>query len=169
MRKKRCLGILKPTKQRNFKGRIFGFDIETCNDNKEFVCASVWEDEDYVDPYNSVVTKKSWFFTNKRELINFFKTERFKNSVIAATNLGFDFFGTFEREEEIRKFRTLFRGSSLVFAKTWIRNREFSDKAYKINKRKKKYYGKPCSITFIDTFNYAKISVEKIGKKSHHS
>jgi len=137
--------VLKPTKQRIFKGDIFGFDIETANDNKDFVCASIWHE-------NPKFCKS---FLDKKELINYFKLKRFKGSYVAATNLAFDFFGTFFGEEEVKNFKTLFRGSGLLFAKTFIENQKFC-----LHRKKKK---KNPSLTFIDTGNFASLSVADLG------
>ena len=84
---------LKPTKQKVFKGKIFGFDIETCNDNKELVCATIYYDDN-----------NFWTFTDKDELIFFLKRKMFWNSIIVATNLAFDFFGIFHEKKEVQIF-----------------------------------------------------------------
>ena len=144
--------ILKPTKQRCFKGKIYGFDIETANDNKDFVCASV-----YLDDNNH------WFFTDKDALINFFKTKRFHNSVVCATNLSFDFFGLFFQSEEVKQFQTLFRGSDLLYAKTYIKGKEFCSKSYVRDKNGKRVGKQGERLIFLDTLNYCKMSVESLG------
>ena len=137
----------KATKQRKFKGKIYGFDIETYDDNKGFLCASIYYDDD-----------NKWMFYNKRDLIRFLKTKRFQNSIISATNLGFDFMGVFHEQPEMKSFNLLFRGSSLVYAKTYIRNREFVRNA---NNKKTGMVGR--RLCFLDTMNYASLSVEKLG------
>jgi len=136
--------ILKPTKAKPSTKPIYGFDIETYDDNKKFLCASV-----YLDDNNK------WSFYSKKETINFFKRKRFKDSFVAATNLSFDFFGTFHGSEEEKAFVPLFRGSDLITTKSFIVGGEFS----RINPRKGQ-----STITFIDTLNFAKLSVEKLGK-----
>lgn len=135
--------LLKSTKFRAFKKQIYGFDIETYDNNKEFLMASIYKDDD-----------NFWFFHDKRKLINFFKTKRFKNSVVAATNLGFDFHGTFYNEKESSKFKLLYRGSDILSATTHIRNKDFSHDARKRG---------GCSLQFIDTMNFARMSVDKLG------
>ena len=134
--------VLKPTKQRFTKHKVFGFDIETSNNNKDFYCASIVGDN------------FSKFFYDKQELINEFKKDRFRNSIISATNLGFDFFGTFHETPEVMKFNTLFRGSDLLLAKTYIKNKDFHSKNVNGANR----------LLFLDTLNYAKMSVAKLGK-----
>lgn len=134
--------ILKPAKQKGNNRKIYGFDIETYDKNRKFLLASIWGEH----------FKKTYF--DKDSLINDLKQKKFHNSYIAATNLSFDFFGTFHNRPEIAFFNTLFRGSSLLYAKTYIKNKGF--------KREWSNNSKP--LTFIDTGNYAGLSVEKLGK-----
>lgn len=134
--------LFTPTKQRDFNKQIYGFDIETHAKNKKFLMASIVGDN-----FKNI-------FYNKRNLINFLKEKKFKSSYVAASNLGFDFMGLFYGSKEMEEFTMQFRGSDLIFAKTYIKNKEFS-KNFQKN-------AKP--LTFIDTFNYASLSVEKLGK-----
>jgi len=136
--------LLKPTKQVFKDNDIIGFDIETYNKNKNFYMGSL------VSDYFKKV------FYDKRELINELKKQqRYRNVIISATNLGFDFMGLFHGEPEISHFKTLFRGSELITAHTYIEKGDFT--AFpKSNKRFK--------ITFIDTMNYARLGVKKLGK-----
>ena len=129
--------ILKPTKQRRFTKEILGFDIETCNNNKTFLMCSL-------------IGKSAHIFFDKRSFIEHVKTLR--DVVIVASNLSFDFFGVFFNEPEELHFRTLFRGSDLISATTYTKNKQFS---LTPNKNK---------IQFHDTFNYAPFSVAKLGK-----
>lgn len=133
---------LQPTKQSRAVKTMYGFDIETYSDKNHFLCASVYND-DYVSVHY-----------NKKDMINLFKKDLFKNAIVSATNLAFDFFGLFNRTEEIMQFFTLFRGSELICAKTSIKKKEFL-KTDPTSKGK---------ITFLDTGNYARISVKNIGK-----
>ena len=141
---------LTKTEQRGSNKKIYGFDIETANDNKEFVCASIWG-EDFRE-----------FYYTKEEVINAFKKRRFNNSFIVATNLQFDFFGVFSQTEEIQQFKTLFRGSNLLSAKTYIVDNKYSMKSYSGSKRGEGKTGH--GITFIDTGNYCMFSVQKMGE-----
>jgi len=102
------------------------------------------------------MTEKSFLgFLKNKILINFFKTKRFYNSYVCATNLGFDYFGTFFGSDDAKHFNLLFRGSSLLSASAFIKNKnEFS---------KKQVGGGGKSITFIDTMNYCMMSVDKLG------
>ncbi len=151
---------LSPTKRRLNKKKIFGFDIETYDDNKKFYCASIYSEdlkrEGYKDkPYIKV-------FYNKQDLINEFKTNKYKNSYVVATNLSFDFWGTFYNKKEIENFNFIMRGSDLLSAKSFIGNCEFHKKStyYKDGVKK----NKASSIQFIDTMNYVRFGVEKWGK-----
>lgn len=122
----------KKTTQKCNSKPIYGFDIETCNENKEFVCASV------VGEYGEIS------FTNKRECIDFIlHTNEMRNSIIVASNLSFDFFGLFFGEPEAMHFVQLFRGSHLLRAV---------------------YKKENWSIVFLDTLNYAMLSVAELGK-----
>jgi len=127
---------------------LFGFDIETYDSNKKFLMASL---------YNSDIGYVKCFY-NVEDFVTEIKTNHiFHDSVIVATNLSFDFFGTFFNSSEIRNFKTLFSGSSLLNAKTYLYNDMFFP--YKSIKRKKLP-----SITFIDTCNYVKMSVSNMGQ-----
>src|SRR6056297_3070374 len=99
---------LSKTKQKIFNKKYFGFDIETANDNKDFVMASIVGDN-----YQKL-------FYSPESVIEEIKTNYiFRNSTIFATNLSFDFFGTFFSSKEKSNFYTLFRGSDLLLAKTY--------------------------------------------------
>ena len=137
--------VLKAGKFRCNKKKLFGFDIETYSDKNNFLCASVVGEDGWRQTY----------FT-KEDLINGFQHSRFRNSLIVATNLSFDFFGVFDKSNEIQSFKTLFRGSSLLFAKSHlgVNNKFFL-------KTKKEEWGK--TVTFIDTLNYAGMSVHDMG------
>ena len=87
---------LRPLKGKVKPIKIFGFDIETYNNNKNFCCGSIVGDN-YCK-----------FFRDKQEMINDFSSNRnFRNSYLVATNLMFDFFGLFDIEEAINKFNII--------------------------------------------------------------
>lgn len=143
---------LSKTQQRGFNKPIFGYDIETYSRKNKFYCASLYAKYKYPDwDYKNYKT-----FFSKRDIIEEFKTSKFRNSFIAATNLQFDFIGTFFKEPEELGFNMLFRGSELIIAKAYINN--------KIFKPRRKDFSTAHSLTFIDTRNYAMLSVEKLGK-----
>lgn len=137
--------ILKHTQPHKNTKTIYGFDIETTGQKNTFYSATVYKNDN-----------QYWYFTDKHELIDFFKTKRFKHSIVAATNLSFDFFGTFHDTDELLQFQTLFRGSDLISAKTVVENKQFKRHAY--NTRKSN------ALVFLDTLNYAKQSVAQLGK-----
>ena len=136
--------ILKPTNQTKFNHNIFGYDIETCDNNKKFLCASFWHEK----------PEFCRTFFNKDDVISYIKHKRFEKSFVSATNLSFDFFGTFHNKDVMHNFNTLFRGSHLLFAKTYLKYNEFQRKPHK----------NAGLLTFIDTGNYAMLSVDKLGK-----
>jgi len=138
--------ILKPTKQVINSSKIFGFDIETYDNNKKFYCASI---------YGGTPRTNQTFFS-KDELIEHFKLKRFGNSIVVASNLSFDFFGTLFKKEDIFNFKLLFQGSNLIWARTYLKGGKFFKK-YSKNREK---------VVFLDTLNYAKMSVEQLGKLS---
>jgi len=141
---------LKPTKQGNIiKPTIYGFDIETYDRNKKFLCASL------VGESFPTGEKNIKFFTSKHDLIKELKRDQYRNSFIVASNLSFDFFGTFFNTEDLRKFNILERGSDLLCASTYIENGDFT---------KTPIYTTRNKLHFIDTFNFAPLSVEKWGK-----
>lgn len=135
--------VMTPTKKSISKKPIFGFDIETYDNNKKFLCGSI-TGEFY----------KKLFFT-KDALIKELSHNRFRNAIIAATNLSFDFFGVFYKNPSIKEFLIQFRGSDLIYAKTYLD----SDGSFSYNPGKKRF-----SLTFLDTMNYARLSVQKMGK-----
>jgi hypothetical protein len=133
--------FLSPSKQKLNKKKIYGFDIETADNNKTFILASIWS-ENFKRTYMT-----------KMEFIDDCLSGRFNDSIIVATNLGFDFFGTLFGSD-LSGFDFIFRGSSLIYAKTFVYNGKFNRHS---NHHK-------TGITFLDTLNYASMSVEKLGK-----
>lgn len=135
---------LSRTRQRGFNKPIFGYDIETYSNKNKFYCASIFGNN----------FQKTLF--SKRDVIKEFSHNRFRDSYIAATNLQFDFIGTFFDQPEELGFNMLFRGSELITSKSYTKNGKF----YKNRTLSKGGHG----LTFIDTRNYAMLSVEKLGK-----
>jgi hypothetical protein len=138
-----------PTKQKCNKKPIYGFDIETTNKNKDFLCASI------VAPDG-----RGLFFDDRRNVIDELKNKKYENCYIAATNLGFDFFGTFHNQPEAAAFKLLWRGSDILSAKTFIKNGEMRISSAIEGKGYKNFK----SLTFIDTMNYARLGVNSLGK-----
>jgi len=141
----RDVRILKPTTQRAFTKKFYGFDVETYSKKNKFQCGAIYSEDG-----------EEWFFTDKRKMIDFMKDNRFRNSWIVASNLQFDFFKTFENEPEASDFQILFPKSSMIYAKTYIYNDKFNVR----NKGKQSHR----TLFFVDTMNYAGISVEKLGE-----
>ena len=140
--------ILKATKQKITDKKIFGFDIETYDNNKKFYCSSIYGD----DPAHC----KTFF--SKDDAIKYFKKERiFRNSIVSATNLQFDFFGLFHDKPDETKFRMLWRGSQMLYAESYFKGGEFISHAEREkNSQRHKF-------TFIDTGNYTPLSVKQLG------
>ena len=136
---------LRPTKQKGFIKNIFGFDIETYDNNKKFLLGSIY--------HKNAKYRKT--FLDKYKLIDYLKSSIFKNSYVCATNLSFDFYGTFFDTDDMINFIPQWRGSDLIFSRAYITSDGFSQK------RKTK---SDKTITFIDTMNYAKLGVKNIGK-----
>jgi hypothetical protein len=121
-----------------------GFDIETWDENKKFLCGSV------------VSRFGNFYFTKASEMRKEFFKRKYRGFKFVATNLGFDFFGLFFGTEYIMKFRFLLRQGSLINAT-----------CYNVDGRPEKEHIKGklnCKIEFIDTLNYSGLSVEKMGK-----
>ena len=89
--------VFQPSKQTNFTKNIYGFDIETYDNNRKFYCASLYGKN----------LKKVFF--DKRKIIEYLKLPMFHNSCICATNLQFDFFGTFYDEPEEKEAEAVAR------------------------------------------------------------
>ena len=149
----KMFSFFKKTKQRICKKRIFGFDIETYDNNLKFLLSSVVG----YDRYNNKYEKT---FYSKEDFIKELKTNLiFRNSYIFATNLGFDFFGSFFKLED-ENFNICMPDSKLLFATTYFNGNEFSSS----KKQDNKSHRVRASLTFIDTLNYAQMSVKKMGE-----
>lgn len=141
--------VLKPTKQRLFKRQLFGFDIETYENNTKISLISLWS-ENFQKTYRSA-----------EAFILDLKTERiFRDCYIVATNLSFDFFGTFWNNSELGKFTTIPKGntSNILTAKVFVRDNQFVKHGSAVDDKKAR------SITFLDTGNYTIDSVENMGR-----
>lgn len=158
---------LKPLKGKLKTYPIFGFDIETYNNNKNFLCASIVGDNYCKIFYDKDSIKKE-----------FSKNRIFRGAYLCATNLLFDFFGIFGIKEALEKFNLIERAGSLILASTYIKydadNYNFYNNAKlismlkelktrdksKIKRFKQQYY----QIKLIDSSNHMKASVESLGK-----
>jgi len=136
--------ILKPSKQKTTIPKIFGFDIETYGEFNQFYCASFWNEKSYLRSFH--LTKED---TIKQLFLN-----RFKGSYIACTNLGFDFFGLLFGSKYLQKFQFIQVQSKLITATTYLKDGEFYLKRRPNSKK----------LTFIDTMNYATLSLKDLGE-----
>lgn len=149
---------LRPLKKKCSKKRIFGFDIETTNKNKDFVCASL------------VGNNYCRFFTDKDSLKKEIATNQiFRNSMIFASNLMFDFFGTFSLREGVRYFNLIESGGMLKSAITYCKydknDLSFTKKDHlDRDKEGKPEHDKYYKVTFCDTLCHIKASVKQLGK-----
>jgi len=128
------------TKQKIKKIDFYSFDIETYGDDNKFYFATIYNGQEYLE-----FTKPEYFM---KELMK----KRYKGAHFVATNLQFDFFGIFE---DTKGFKCIWRGSHLISVKTWV----YQGKFYNYNVSKSAY-----PITFIDTLNYASMSLARLGK-----
>lgn len=158
---------LKPLKGKLKKYPIFGFDIETYNNNRNFLCASIVGENYQKIFYNKEDLKKE-LATNRR----------FRGAYLCATNLLFDFFGIFEIREALENFNLIERAGSLILATTHLKydakdynfynNTKMIKMLQKLKTRdkekiktfKQQYY----QIKLIDSANHLKTSVMNLGK-----
>lgn len=142
---------LRKLKGKTKKQKIFAFDVETYNNNKNFLCASIVGD-DYL------------FFTKDKEE---FKKELalnriFRNGYIFATNLMFDFYSIFSIKESLEWFKLIERTGNIILASTYISYNSKDKNFYKdVAKGNKKDYYK---INFFDSLNHIKLKVSKMGE-----
>jgi hypothetical protein len=124
--------------------RIFnvaGFDIETYGPDNKLVCGSL------------VYPGGKFFSRDKYKLLD--KIKELAPVTIVATNLNFDFFGTFN-SDELQSFKFCWRQGKLITACTYVKpNGEFTKYVPHNNKLKK--------IVFTDTMNYAPYGVARLG------
>jgi hypothetical protein len=126
------MGTLRPKKESIKKRPIFGFDIETFSKDNKFLMGSI---------IGNNVKFVSW---DKKTLQKNILSKRLDNSLVFATNLGFDFFALFDDIRLYSKFELRMRNDRFI--------------AIILHKENKK------SITFLDTFNFLKCSVADLGK-----
>lgn len=131
-------------KFRPYNKRFIGFDIETYGKENRFLMASLYCSEDNIKEFYD---KESFF----REIRN----KKYNNSVFVASNLGFDFFGMFFGEKPINYFTFIESSGKLIGASCYVYKGEFYAKKPHKNAYK---------IEFIDTMNYASLSVANLGR-----
>lgn len=145
---------LQPLKSEPAQRKVFGFDIETANNNRDFVCCTI-VGKNYVKTFYDIDKFKKEIGTNRI----------FRNGFIYATNLMFDFYGLFfSHIEAHRDFDVLEDHGRLIQATTYISynkdNTKFHHRQDIPKDDIKKYY----KIVFCDTLNHYRASVAKMGK-----
>jgi hypothetical protein len=149
---KRLPGLY-PLKSAPTHKTLFGIDVETYDDNQKFLCASIVGDG-YSKTFLSRDALREELLTN----------QIFRNSLIAATNLMFDYFAAFpDIIKAIKESQIIERHGDLVFVKIYI--------AFKYDGR----FHAPSEIasigstgnfypiTFIDSIAHLKTSVSNLG------
>lgn len=119
------------------KKEFVGFDIETYGETNKFMSGGIY--------YYYHGIEKFEYFTNQQEMLKFLLCRKFRNKMIVATNLGFDLTSLFWKTKYWNKIKLISRGSDILSASYDLGNN----------------HGK---IHFIDTFNYARFSVNDLGK-----
>ena len=141
--------MLKPLLRKIKKFGIIGFDIETYDNNRKFLMCSFYFSE-----------MEKYVFFNKEMTIDFIlkNAEKFRDKLIYAHNLGFDFMGLFFSEKLLKDFEYIMRGSDFILIQSYIIDGKFS------KHRPEEENHDIAKIQFYDTFNFCKFSLEKIGK-----
>ena len=128
--------ILKPLSQKIIKYDFIGFDVETYSDENKFYMGGLWSKGEERESYR--------VFYNREEMIEYILgIHKNKNFYLVATNLSFDLTCLFYGTKYWNDLNCLHRGGDIIYATI---------------------KGKHTKIRFIDTMNYAPLSVEKQGK-----
>jgi DNA polymerase elongation subunit (family B) len=141
-----------------FEKPIFGFDVETANNNKDFVMATI-------NGNNYLKT----FYTRKDLIKELVHNQIFRRSYIIATNLMFDFFASFDRDNAFNVFDILERQGRVLCATSYINYKkpEFHNKQDMqdfVHNVKNYTHQDFYKIMFIDSLNHALLSVDDMGK-----
>jgi hypothetical protein len=140
--------------------RLVGFDTETINNNKDLLCCSLYCDG------------KSEFFRSKDEFFNYIFDKhskiQFSNAYIFCTNLTFDFFSVFSKEDAFKEFDITERSSRTVICRSYIdyNKKKFvhPEKYRAMIKENKKLKDSIRPVRICDTINIFPASVEKLGE-----
>ena len=141
------------------KKKIFGFDTETFNNNQNLFCGSI-VGENYIK-----------LFFDRVEFQKIITTDRsLRGSYLCATNLGFDLSSIFGAVDMIKYFNPIERNGTILYCVTYVTYDKKDTNIYSKHDRdllissgektKKDFY----KITFIDSLNHFKSSVENLGK-----
>lgn len=127
--------FLKPMNHKIKNINIYGFDIETYGSSNKFLMGSI------------VNETEQHIFWNQDKLKDFLiNSPKMSKAWLFATNLGFDFLGTFGGSfKDLSNFKYLIRGSDFINIKY-------------INPNKKG------TVEFLDTMNFLKVGVKGLGK-----
>lgn len=124
-----------------------GFDIETFGNDNKFLMSSLFVDDKNIKTFY----EKEDFFKYILDNYKFFDKKR-----IFAHNLQFDFIGTFYDSEHFKNFQICQRGTDFISAKSYIYGKKFN---FFSEKNRNNF-----SVSFFDTMNFYKNSLENIGK-----
>lgn len=119
------------------KNKYVGFDVETFGDKNKFYSGGLY----WIDRGK----ERFEYFTDKEEMIKFMLARKFRNHYLVATNLNFDFTVVFYDTKYWNDFKIMMRNGNIIQA------------SYNLNHN----HG---YIRFIDTANYAFMSVDNLGK-----
>ena len=140
--------MLKPLIPKEFKKEFIGFDVETKNNNQEFVSCAFYG-------------RENAFFRDREKARDYALSQ--KDKILIASNLPFDFTMLFDEKERLN-FSMLWNGTRLLIAKTWVKHtgiNQFSEIEFF---NRKPTSGKVPTIELWDTINHAPFSVAKLGK-----
>ena len=133
------LKVFKPHKPKRLRYKnVLGFDIETAGATNEFVLACF---------YSSTFQKVC---RSKQEVIHFMNSRAIRSFDIYATNLAFDFLGTFM---EFSDHWRIIERKGTIYSFTWYQN---------VNMQSAQTHKNP--IYFYDTIRLFPASVEKLGQ-----
>lgn len=135
---------LRPSKKQKLNNKKFiGFDIETAGKKNKFVMGSLFMQDG-----------TSFVFWNKEDFLKEILQKKYRHHYFFATNLGFDFLGMFWKTDEIQEMYPLTRGSSFLKICFYVKGGKLVPKGTQ----------SAWNIQFLDTGNYARYSVEELGK-----
>lgn len=125
---------MKPLKTKLRAKKLWGFDIETYGKKNDFLMGSIFGDDN--------ICRTFW---DNEKFIDFIvkKKDLFRKGYITATNLQFDILSLFKNTEHLKNIEPFIKNSNFIMCKYNIAHRE--------------------SIKFLDSFNYYKFSVKRMG------
>jgi len=144
--------------------KVFGFDVETYDNNQEISVMSI-VGKDY----------KKFFYTRKELYLELSSNQIFRNSLICATNLTFDLTAFMPITELFNNSEIIERQGGIILAITYVKYDKNDFKLYskatldniklKLSDEDKKDFMKDYyPIKFIDSLNHLKCSVKALGE-----